>query len=80
VYTMLPISLDCPFLVTPSVFCNVCFRHAQGYVEVIYLLSNGRLMFILYISRRCVATSVMLCGTTHFLIEGGGLNFVTRIT
>jgi hypothetical protein len=23
VYPMLPVSLDCPFLITPSVFCNV---------------------------------------------------------
>ena len=30
VYTMLPLSLDCPFI-TPSVFSNVCgFCHAQA--------------------------------------------------
>jgi hypothetical protein len=26
VYPVLPVSLDCPFLITPSVFCNVYFR------------------------------------------------------
>ena len=25
-YPVLPVSLDCPFLIAPSVFCNVYFR------------------------------------------------------
>jgi hypothetical protein len=27
VYTMLPVSLDCPFLIAPSVFSNVCMKY-----------------------------------------------------
>ena len=26
VYSMLPVSLDCPFLIAPSVFSNICYR------------------------------------------------------
>jgi len=38
VYHMLPVSLDFPCLITPSVFCNVyCNRTTQVYIILVYV-------------------------------------------
>jgi hypothetical protein len=42
VYPVLPVSLDFPFLIAPSVFSNVYFYRAAASDKVHQLLAHGR--------------------------------------
>jgi hypothetical protein len=35
-FVVLPVSLDCPFLIAPSVFSNVCSLEILVYVDLFY--------------------------------------------
>ena len=54
VYPMLPVSLDCPILIAPSVFYNVYLQF------VAYLLQEAQCKMITIIEVRC-----WLVGDTH---------------
>jgi hypothetical protein len=41
VYSMLPVSLDCPFLIAPSVFSNVYLTVFWNYSESVVFLCDA---------------------------------------
>ena len=41
--SMLPVSLDCSFLIAPSVFCNVYFKHIEHYKQCTNRIYSWRL-------------------------------------
>jgi hypothetical protein len=45
-YPMLPVSLDCPFLIGPSIFSNVYFIPQLGKQFIFHIFRNSFLVFL----------------------------------